>query len=164
MEPDNLTGLTNSAGQHAPWLELYNPGTNTVALTGLFLTGNYTNLTNWAFPSGAVISPGQFLVVFADGQTNLSTLSQLHTSFALGGSNGSLALSRLFNGQPQVLDYVNYTNLPPNWSYGSLPDGQSFVRVAVLFSHSRRQQQQQRHAAGLLYRLQHRRFHLQPEL
>jgi hypothetical protein len=22
VEPDNLTGLTNSAGEHAPWLEL----------------------------------------------------------------------------------------------------------------------------------------------
>jgi hypothetical protein len=129
VEPDNLTGITNSAGQHAPWIELYNPSTNTVALTGLCLTGNYSNLTNWIFPSGAVITPGQFLVIFADGQTNLSTLSQLHTSFALSGSNGSVALSRVFNSQPQVLDYVNYTNLPPNWSYGSLPNGQSFVRV-----------------------------------
>jgi hypothetical protein len=129
VEPDNLTGITNSAGQHAPWIELFNPGTNTIVLTNLYLTGSYANLTNWAFPSGAVITPGQFLVVFADGQTNLSTLSQLHAGFALGGSNGSVALSRLFNGQPQVLDYVNYSNLPPNWSYGSLPDGQSFVRA-----------------------------------
>jgi hypothetical protein len=129
VEPDNLTGLTNSAGQHAPWVELYNPSSNAVALTGLYLSSDYSNLTNWSFPSGAAISPGQFLVVFADGQTNLSTLSQLHASFALSGSNGSVVLSRVFNGQPQVLDYVNYTNLPPNWSYGSLPDGQSFVRV-----------------------------------
>jgi hypothetical protein len=110
-------------------VELYNPSSNAVALTGLYLSSDYSNLTNWSFPSGAAISPGQFLVVFADGQTNLSTLSQLHASFALSGSNGSVVLSRVFNGQPQVLDYVNYTNLPPNWSYGSLPDGQSFVRA-----------------------------------
>ena len=56
-------------------------------------------------------------------------MSELHTSFALAGGGGAVALSRLYNGQPQVLDYVNYTNLPPNWSYGSLPNGQSFVRV-----------------------------------
>jgi hypothetical protein len=129
VEPDNLTGLTNSAGQHAPWVELFNPSTNAVLLTNLFLTCDYANLTNWAFPPGAVINPGQFLVVFADGQAALSTLSQLHTSFTLNSSAGSVALSRLFNGQPQVLDYLNYTNLPPNWSYGSLPNGQSFVRV-----------------------------------
>jgi regulation of enolase protein 1 (concanavalin A-like superfamily) len=129
VEPDNLTGITNSAGEHAPWLELYNPSATTVTLTGLCLGTNYTDLTNWAFPSGAVITPGQFLVVFADSQTNLSTLTELHTSFALSPGNGSVALSRLYNGQPQVLDYVNYTDLPPDWSYGSLPDGQSFVRV-----------------------------------
>ena len=164
MEPDNLTGITNSAGQHAPWLELFNPSTNTVALTGLFLSTNYSDLTNWAFPSGASISPGQFLVVFADGQTNLSTPAQLHTGFALESGAGSLALSRLFNGQPQVLDYLNYESLQPDWSYGSLPDGQSFVRIAFYSPTPGSQQQQQRHAAGLLYRLQHRRVHLQPEL
>jgi hypothetical protein len=130
VEPDNLTGITNSAGQCAPWLEIFNPSTNTVALTGLYLTDDYSNLTNWAFPDGATVSPGQFMVVFADSQTNLSSSNELHTSFALSGGAGSVALSRVFNGQPQVLDYVNYTDLPPDWSYGSLPDGQSFVRAA----------------------------------
>ena len=32
LEADNLTGLTNRAGQHTPWLELYNPGTNVISL------------------------------------------------------------------------------------------------------------------------------------
>jgi hypothetical protein len=130
VEPDNVTGLTNSAGQPAPWVELFNPSTNTVSLAGLYLTDSYSDLTNWAFPADASIQPGQFLVIFADGQTNLSTLAELHAGFALSASNGAVALSRLFQGQPQVLDYVNYTNLPADWSYGSLPDGQSFFRVA----------------------------------
>ena len=128
VEADNLTGITNSAGQHAGWLELYNPTTNSVSLNGLYLANDYSNLTAWAFPAGAVVSPGQFLVVFADGQTNLSTLAELHTSFALAGGSGSVALSRLYQGQPQVLDYVNYAGLPADSSYGSLPDGQSFNR------------------------------------
>ena len=130
VEPDNLAGLTNSAGAHAPWLELYNPSSNAVPLEGLYLACSYTNLSDWPFPSNATIQAGQFLVIFADGQTNLSTLRELHTSFALSPISGSVALSRLYEGQPQVLDYVDYTNLPPDWSYGSLPDGQSFVRLA----------------------------------
>jgi len=128
VEPDNINGITNRAGQHAPWLELYNPSTTNVALTGLCLTGDYSDLTNWAFPDGAVIASGQFLVIFADGQTSLSTLSELHTSFSLPPASGSIALSRLYDGQPQVLDYVDYTNIPANFSYGSFPDGQSFNR------------------------------------
>jgi hypothetical protein len=133
LQADNLTGITNSAGQRVPWLELYNPTTNTISLSGLYLANSYANLTAWVFPAGAALNPGQFKVIFADGQANLSTLNELHTSFVLPGGAGSLALSRLYNGQPQVLDYVNYTNLTPNYSYGSWPDGQSFVRQEFFF-------------------------------
>src|SRR5205807_6492 len=125
---DNLTGITNSAGQRTPWLELYNPTTNAVSLAGLYLANSYTNLTAWAFPGTATIGAKQFKVIFADGQTTLSTPSELHTSFTLQSRSGSLALSRVYNGQPQVLDYVDYLNVTPNRSYGSFPDGQSFDR------------------------------------
>jgi hypothetical protein len=129
IQPDNVTGITNSAGQHAPWLELYNPSTNVLSLKGVYLADNYTNLLQWAFPTNATISAGQFKVIFADGLTNLSTTNQLHTSFALAAGTGSLALTRLYtNGQPQVLDYLNYANISPNDAYGSVPDGQSFIR------------------------------------
>ena len=128
VQADNLTGITNSAGQHTGWLELYNPGTNTISLNGLYLANNYINPLQWAFPAGAVINPGQFKVIFADGQTGLSTLNELHTSFVLASGTGSLALARVYNGQPQVLDYVDYENLQANDSYGSFPDGQSFSR------------------------------------
>jgi hypothetical protein len=129
VQADNLTGITNRAGQHTGWLELYNPGTNVISLNGLYLANNYTNLLQWAFPAGATINPGQFEVVFADAQTSLSTTNELHTSFVLPSGTGSLALTRLAdNGQAQVLDYVDYQNLAPNDSYGSLPDGQSFAR------------------------------------
>src|ERR1022692_826742 len=129
LQADNLNGITNSAGQHTAWLELYNPSTSFVSLNGLCLANNYTNLLQWAFPTNAVINPGQFKVIFADAQTSLSTTNELHTGFVLPGGSGSLALTRLAtNGQQQVLDYVNYHNISPNDSYGSFPDGPSFSR------------------------------------
>ncbi|HVV70609.1 MAG TPA: lamin tail domain-containing protein, partial [Verrucomicrobiae bacterium] len=132
LEAQNQTGITNRAGQHAAWLELYNPGSATVPLGGLYLANNYTNLTQWPFPQNASINPGEFKIIFADGNTNLSTTAELHTSFALSPTAGSLALSRLTNSQLQVLDYVDYTNLAPDLSYGSLPNGQSFDREMFL--------------------------------
>ena len=128
VQADNLTGITNGLGERTAWLELYNPGSNAVPLTGLFLANNYSNLTQWAFPPGAVINPGQFLVIFADGQGSLSTTAELHTSFLLPGGSGSVALSRTYQGQTQVIDYLNYTNLGVNHSFGSVPDGQIFNR------------------------------------
>jgi hypothetical protein len=129
LQADNLNGITNSAGQHTGWLELYNPSTNLISLNGLYLANNYTNLLQWPFPTNAVINAGQFKVIFADGLTNLSTTNELHANFILPGGSGSLALTRLAtNGQQQVLDYVDYQNISPNDSYGSFPDGQSFNR------------------------------------
>jgi hypothetical protein len=129
LQADNLNGITNRAGQHTGWLELYNPSTNIISLSGLYLANNYSNLLQWAFPSNAVIKAGQFEVIFADGETNLSISNELHTSFVLPSGTGSLALTRLAGrGQQQVLDYVDYQNIRPNDSYGSFPDGQSFNR------------------------------------
>jgi hypothetical protein len=133
LQADNLTGITNSAGQRTPWLELYNPSTNSVALSNLYLTATYTNLAKWAFPSNAVINPRQFKVIFADGLTNLSTTNELHTSFTLPSGSGSLALSRMYVSQPQVLDYVDYVGVTANRSYGSFPDGQSFDRQQFVY-------------------------------
>jgi hypothetical protein len=86
LQADNLTGITNSAGQHTGWIELYNPSTNVVSLNGLYLANNYTNLLQWAFPSNALMQPGEFKVIFADALTNLSTTNELHASFVLPSS------------------------------------------------------------------------------
>ena len=129
LQPENLTGLTNSAGQHSSWVELFNPGAQIVSLNGLYLANNYTNLLQWAFPSNAEIGAGQFAIVFTDGETNLSTASEAHASFLLSAATGSVALTRLAGvGQQQVLDFVDYTNVTSNDSFGSYPDGQSFLR------------------------------------
>ncbi|HZR18234.1 MAG TPA: lamin tail domain-containing protein, partial [Verrucomicrobiae bacterium] len=135
LQADNLTAITNRIGQHVPWLELFNPSTNLVALDGLFLSADYSNLVQWSFPAGALLGPGQFKVVFADGQTNLSTSTEWHAGFQLTSGSGSVALSWLdTNGQPRVLDYVNYTNLGQDHSYGSAPDGQSFKRQEFFYA------------------------------
>jgi hypothetical protein len=133
LQADNLTGITNRFGQRTAWLELYNPSANTLTLTNLYLASNYSNLTASPFPTNATIGPGQFKVVFADGQTNLTVTNELHAGFTLPSGTGSLALSRLYNGQPQVMDYVDYVNLTPNHSYGSFPDGQAFDRQEFFF-------------------------------
>jgi len=129
IQADNLNGITNSAGQRVPWVELFNPGSNAVSLNGIYLANNYTNVLQWPFPTNASIGAGQFKVIFADSLTNLSSTNELHANFVLPSHTGSVALTRLTaNGQPQVLDYIDYENINLNDSYGSYPDGQSFYR------------------------------------
>ena len=128
LQAENLTGPLDNAGQRDPWLEIYNPGTATQSLAGLYLGTNYGNPALWAFPSNASIAPGQFLVVWADGQAAQTTGAVLHTSFRPSPGSGSVMLSRFVSNTVQIVDYLNYSALPANYSYGAVPDGQPFYR------------------------------------
>ncbi len=130
-QAENLTGPTDNFGERDPWIELYNPGSNTVSLAGLYLGTNYSSPTLWAFPPAASIGPGQFLMVWADGQPQQTTGATMHANFRLPPGNGSVALSRFNSNALQIVDYLNYSGLPANYSYGDYPDGQPFYRQTM---------------------------------
>ncbi|MBI4325897.1 MAG: lamin tail domain-containing protein [Chloroflexi bacterium] len=120
----NSSGLTDRLGDHDPWIELYHAGAVPITLNGYFLTDSYTNLLKWAFPTNAVINPGQFLLLWADNEPGESAADELHAGFRLSPTNGALALVRLQDSQPQIIDYLDYTLPEPDTSLGSFPDGQ----------------------------------------
>jgi hypothetical protein len=124
LQPNNLTGITDNHGEREPWIELYNSGDATLDLSGYYLADNYTNLTQWQFPSGSSLAPGAFKILWADGQFAQSTASDWHTSFRLNSQTGSVALVRLVLGKPQVTDYLNYSGIGSDLSYGDFPNGQ----------------------------------------
>ena len=66
--------------------------------------------------------------MWADGEPGETTGTNLHTSFRLNSTTGSVALVRLIGAQPQITDYLTYANLGPALSYGDFPDGQPFMR------------------------------------
>ena len=129
IQPENLTGIQDALGHRVPWIELYNASDSPQPLDGLFLSDNYSNLTQWAFPDGAVLGPREFKVIFADGMVGESSPTEWHTSFALSPGQGSVVLSWLVAGQARVLDYINYRAVWPDRSYGSYPDGQLLDRM-----------------------------------
>lgn len=134
VSPSNTSVLADNTGQREPWVELYNAGTVSVSLADLYLSDSYSDLTSWAFPTNATIPSNGFLVVWCDGQANQSTAGALHSSFRLAAGSGRVALSRTFGGATQLVDYLNYTNLPVNWSYGDIPDGQPFYRKVMFLA------------------------------
>ena len=135
VQAANVTGPVDNFGEHDPWAEIYNAGTNAISLNGYFLGTNYdSGATNWAFPADASIAPGQFLLVWLDGQPAQSTGAILHAGFRLDSGGGKLALTRITNDTPQVVDYLNYLPLPANYSYGDFPDGQPFYRQTMFYT------------------------------
>lgn len=129
VAPGNSSGLTDSAGDTDPWIELYNAGTTTVSLQGYYLANNYeSNLTQWAFPAGSSIAPGEFKVVWVDGEPGETVGAELHTSWRLTAGTGTVSLNRIVSG-PQITDYLTYAGLATDESYGDFPDGQPFNRL-----------------------------------
>jgi len=129
IQAENVTGPMDNFGEREPWVELYNPGSNSVPLAGLYLGRNYSTPAEWPFPAGSSVAPGQFLQVWLDGETGEESGGHLHASFR--PETGSIALSRMVNGQPQVIDYLTFKTLPANQSYGNVPDAQPFHRTAM---------------------------------
>ena len=134
IERQNIAGLADNFGERDPWVEIYNAGSTTVSLSGWFLTDNYADLARWPFPAGALIGPGQRLLVWLDGQPAQSSASALHSSFRVPPDTGSLALVFPLNANPAVLDYVNYAAIPADRSYGLYPDGLPGPRQIFFFA------------------------------
>jgi hypothetical protein len=125
---NNTTGTNDNMGEREPWIELFNRGPSPISLGNYFLSDDYGQLDKWAFPAGATLSPGHRLI-WADGEAAETTATHIHTSFRVTGATGSIVLSRtLPGGQIQIVDYLNYSGLAADTSYGDMPDGQPFTR------------------------------------
>jgi hypothetical protein len=131
VQADNAAGPLDNAGQRDPWVELFNPGASALSLGGYFLSDTFSNLSQWAFPSNVTVPAGGFILVWCDNQTNQTIAGAAHAGFRLPSGAGRVALSRIVSNAVQLVDYLTYTNLPSNWSYGDLPDAQPFYRGAM---------------------------------
>ncbi|MCA9264825.1 MAG: CotH kinase family protein, partial [Planctomycetales bacterium] len=82
--------LLDEDGDDSDWIELYNPHPYAVDLDDAYLSDDADNLDRWRFPSGSVIPPRGYLLVFASNKDR--NAGQLHTNFRLGAERGSLFL------------------------------------------------------------------------
>jgi hypothetical protein len=128
VQPENIAGPTDNAGDRDPWIELFLSGLNGLNLNGYYLSDNYADLRQWPFPAAAGIDPSQFMLVWTDAEPNESAGAEYHTNFRLNPTNGTIALSREVDGVPQIVDYINYRNVAAGRSFGAFPDGQSSFR------------------------------------
>ena len=133
VEPNNITGITDSAGQHAAWLELYNPAA-TISLTGIYLANNYTNPLQWTFPARHDHRAGSVQNYFRRRpDQSFHNRRAAHEFCAADGHRLAGFEPDTASARRRCCDYVDYSNLlSVNGSYGSSPDGQSFVTAGVL--------------------------------
>ena len=102
-------------GGFSDWIELHNTSDEAVDLSGWHLTDDNDLPDLWAFPDGVTIAAGGYLLVLADGLTELPG-DYLHASFRLSGDGEFLGLSnpageyvsQFEDGFPKQYPFLSY--------------------------------------------------------
>ena len=114
---DNATTLLDEFAQPADWVELLNRSTSPADLSGHHLSDDPARPDLWTFPSGTVMAPGSYLLVWADGQGHQGSL---HAGFKLT-PRGEQVLLTAPDGT--LLDAHTFPAQGIDVSDGRLPDG-----------------------------------------
>lgn len=102
------------------WVELHNPGTKTMTLSGLYLSDDIGDLRKYAFPRGTKLPAGRRAIVYCAGEKIKASGSYTYVNrdFKLDKSGGALILS---DGE-RVIDALSWDTIPGSVSCGR-PEG-----------------------------------------
>lgn len=121
----NTKTIKDPAGEYDDWVELYNPGSTPILLTGKYLTDKLTNLSKWKFESASLyINAGEHLLVWCDED---QSQTGLHTNFKLSASGEDMAL--VAEDGVSIIDALTFGELNTDVSYGRYPDGDNNLQT-----------------------------------
>ncbi len=108
----------DEAGAYEDWVELYNPGTEAIDLSGMYMTDDMSDPIQWQFPDGMTIDAGGYLVVWADKDTDQG---DDHAGFKLSTDGETIALYNTDGAT--LIDSIEFGVQTTDVSYGRYPDG-----------------------------------------
>lgn len=117
MMTNNQNSITDADGDHSDWIELFNTTASPVNLNGYKLSDNIDSLNKWLIPN-YTLGPGNFIRIWCSGKNRLST--PFHTNFSIDSQGEGIFLS---DPSGTVIDNIGAVYLPPDVSYGHLPNG-----------------------------------------
>ena len=114
----NKACLADSYGVYSDWIELYNPGSSAVDLSGWGLSDKAENPLLFTFPNGTAIKAGEHMIVFASKQE--SKANEFHTGFSLSKNGDTVVLA---DPDGKVVQKIDLPTLGNDVTYGRTPDG-----------------------------------------
>ncbi len=113
----NKESAADQNGEFDDWIELYNNSNKPFDISGWYLSDDANKLDQWEFPSGTIIPPHSYLIVWADDEEGQAGL---HTNFTLSLAGETLILSRpnLF-----LADSVKFGPQSTDIAYARMPNG-----------------------------------------
>lgn len=119
----------DEAGEYNDWIELHNKTSETVDLSGYYLTDNSNWLQKWQFQEGVTIAPKGYLIIWADEDASQGAT---HANFKLSAAGEEIIL---LNENMQILDSISFGEQFLNGSYARIPNATgSLVYQSSTFS------------------------------
>jgi len=115
----NTTGIEDEVGEREDWIELHNPTSTTITVSGLHITDDVANPTKWPVPAGYTLQPNETMLIWCDEQ---KSQGPLHANFKLNNEGEEIAIYDS-TGLIQI-DYISFGKLRRNNSLGRMFDGQ----------------------------------------
>ncbi|NQT01829.1 MAG: CotH kinase family protein, partial [Planctomycetes bacterium] len=123
----NNSSAQDSQGQYDDWIEIYNSGTYTINVEGMYLTDNLSIPTKWRIHSDSrgatIIPPGGYLLIWADNNT---ADEGLHANFRLNAGGEEIGL--FDTDGSTLIDSVIFLEQTTDIAYGRYPDANDVWR------------------------------------
>lgn len=116
----NASVFQDDSGAFPDWIELYNTGTEDVALGSYALSDDLGQPLKHILSDDLVITAGGYLILFADGDV---AQGEQHLSFRLTADGEDLVLSRIAGSAAEIIDTHQYGVQLTDISEGRLPNG-----------------------------------------
>ncbi|MDP6928408.1 MAG: CotH kinase family protein, partial [Planctomycetota bacterium] len=114
----NVNGIKDSNGEHEDWVELYNASGQTVSVSGMHLSDNFTNSTKWKIPPGQNIPAWSTALIWCDED---GSQGAMHASFKLSSQGEEIGL--FSSDGKTLLDTLAFGGQQPDISTGRFFDG-----------------------------------------
>ena len=107
---------TTAGAAFTDWIELYNSSAEVVDLSGYGLSDNIGRARKWQFPEGTLIMPGEYKIIWCDGDVATNSAAEPHTSWKMTKAGGYSVV--LADPTGKILDKLVLPEVPTNVSYG----------------------------------------------
>lgn len=122
VSPSNKTVTADPQGDYDDWIELYNNGNSDYDLTGHYLSDKEDNPKKWQFPDNTIIKAHDYLLIFADEDSN-DNPNGIHTNFKLSGEGEVVMLSNTDANNNEIMDIISFPAVENDKTYGRYPNG-----------------------------------------
>jgi hypothetical protein len=127
----NTSTIADNFGDYDDWIEIYNPGSTSINIGGMYITDDLNDPDKWQIPTNAptqtTIPAHGYLILWADSE---SGEGPLHVGFKLDKAGEAVGLYRsnltlvdsiIFGEQFSDISYGRYPDANNGWRYMGIP-------------------------------------------